>query len=52
MSVQTIENFLDKNFFKELQKVIIESDFSWFKRKSMVTNTENNLGYFCHSFFS
>ena len=51
MSVQTIENFLDKNFFKELQKVIIESDFSWFKRKSMVTNTENNLGYFCHSFF-
>ena len=51
MNIKTIKNFLDKDFFEEVKKLIIESDFAWFKRKSMVTGTTNNLGYFCHSFY-
>ena len=49
--IMSIENFLDKNFFEELKKLIIHPDFAWFKKESMVKDTTNNLGYFCHSFY-
>ena len=48
-----INNFLENSFFKDLKNFIIESEFSWFKRKNMVPNAnDNDLGYFTHSFFS
>ena len=50
--MQIIKNFLEKNFFQDLQKLIIESEFAWFQRKTMVTGTTNNLGYFTHSFYN
>jgi len=50
--VQIIKNFLEKNFFQDLQKLITESEFAWFQRKTMVTGTTNNLGYFTHSFYN
>jgi len=50
--VEIIKNFLDKDFFQQLKKLIIESEFSWFKRETMVTGTKNNLGFFTHSFYN
>ena len=50
--MQIIKNFLEKNFFQDLQKLITESEFAWFQRKTMVTGTTNNLGYFTHSFYN
>ena len=50
--IEIKKDFLDKDFFKDLKKLIIESDFSWFKRDTLVTDTTNNLGYFCHSFYN
>tara|TARA_A100001015_G_C14665167_1_gene584624 strand:+ start:196 stop:696 length:501 start_codon:yes stop_codon:yes gene_type:complete len=50
--VEINKNFLDKDFFQELKKLIIESEFSWFKRETMVIGTKNNLGYFTHSFYN
>ena len=29
-----------------------QPDFAWFKRRTMVKNTTNNLGYFTHSFYN
>ena len=46
------KNFLDETFFKELKTLVMQSEFAWFKRKTMVKNTTNNLGYFTHSFFN
>ena len=52
-SMQIIENFLEDNFFEDLKELVIKSEFSWFKRKDMVTGTpDNDLGYFTHSFFN
>ena len=52
MTIETTKNFLDKDFFKNLQKLITESEFSWFKRKTIVKGTTDNLGYFTHSFYN
>ena len=50
--MQIIKNFLEKNFFQDLQKLITESEFAWFQRKTMVVGTTDNLGYFTHSFYN
>ena len=50
--MKIIKNFLEDNSFKDLQHLVIKSEFSWFKRSNMVTNTNNDLGYFTHSFFN
>lgn len=53
--MKIIENFLDKNLFKELQKLIMQSEFSWFQRKNttLIDNkVSEDLGYFTHSFFN
>tara|TARA_R100000988_G_scaffold101746_1_gene75302 strand:+ start:744 stop:1244 length:501 start_codon:yes stop_codon:yes gene_type:complete len=50
------KKFLEKNFFKKIQNLIIniddfptiENDFSWFYRDK----TEINKGYFTHAFFN
>tara|TARA_R100001443_G_scaffold62462_2_gene72396 strand:+ start:313 stop:816 length:504 start_codon:yes stop_codon:yes gene_type:complete len=52
MAIQVIENFLSKIFFEDLKTLVLESEFAWFKRKTMVKNTTNNLGYFTHSFYN
>ena len=52
MAIQVIDNFLDKTFFEDLKTLVLESEFAWFKRKTMVKNTTNNLGYFTHSFYN
>ena len=52
--MKIIENFLDKSLFKELQKLIMQSEFSWYQRKNttIINNkTSEDLGYFTHSFF-
>ena len=51
-NLKIINNFLDKDFLKKLKTLIIESEFSWFQRKTMVAGTTNNLGYFTHSFYN
>ena len=51
-SVVIIKNFLNKDLFKNLQKLILESEFPWFQRKQMVANKNDDLGYFSHSFFN
>ena len=50
--MEIIENFLEDNSFKDLKKLIMESEFSWFQRKNMILNTDNDLGFFTHSFFN
>ena len=30
--IKIIENFLEDNFFESLRKLVMESEFSWFKR--------------------
>ena len=52
MGVKVIENFLEDNFFEDLRKLIIESEFSWFRRDHMVNDNDKTLGYFSHSFFN
>jgi len=47
-----INNFLKNSFFKDLKNFIIESEFSWFQRKTMIVGTTDNLGYFTHSFYN
>ena len=48
--VKIVKNFLDKDFFQDLQNLITQSEFPWFQRKTMVEGTTDNLGYFTHSF--
>tara|TARA_R110000744_G_scaffold14440_1_gene41123 strand:+ start:63 stop:554 length:492 start_codon:yes stop_codon:yes gene_type:complete len=50
--MKVIENFLEDSFFQDLKKLVIESEFSWFKRKNMLKNNNDDLGYFTHSFFN
>mgnify|MGYP003115002922 FL=1 len=50
--LRIINNFLDKDFFERLKTLIIKSEFSWFKRETMVAGSTNNLGYFTHSFYN
>ena len=50
--MKVIENFLEDSFFQDLKKLVIESEFSWFKRKNMLKNKDDDLGYFTHSFFN
>jgi len=52
IGVEITKNFLDKNFFKDLQKLVTKSEFAWFQRKTMDAGTTNNLGYFTHSFYN
>tara|TARA_R100001132_G_C3202475_1_gene49197 strand:- start:22 stop:540 length:519 start_codon:yes stop_codon:yes gene_type:complete len=53
IELNIINNFLDKNFFDDLKKLVTESEFPWFQRKNMVPDAnDNDLGYFTHSFFS
>ena len=50
--MNSINNFLDAAFFNDLKNFIMESEFSWFQRKTMVVGTTDNLGYFTHSFYN
>ena len=50
--MKVIKNFLEKNFFQDLQNLITQSEFAWYQRKTMVEGTSNNLGYFTHSFYN
>jgi hypothetical protein len=50
--VEIIQNFLNKNFFEDLKKLVLESEFAWFQRKTMVSDSNDNLGYFTHSFYN
>lgn len=50
--MKIIENFLEDEFFQSLKQLIIQGEFEWFQRKNMVTNTDNDIGYFTHSFFN
>lgn len=49
MNFQITDNFLDKESFNKLQKIIFDKEFSWFFRG---TDTEIEGGYFTHSFFN
>jgi len=50
--MKIIENFLEDDFFKSLKHLVMYDEFPWFKRKTMVNGTSDNLGYFTHSFFN
>ncbi len=50
--MKEIKNFLEDNFFKDLKKLITQSEFSWFQRSNMVSDNDGTLGYFSHSFFN
>ena len=50
--MKIIENFLEDGFFKSLKELIVEGEFEWFQRKNMVPNTNNDIGYFTHSFYN
>ena len=50
--MQIIKTLLEDIIFQDLKKLIMESEFSWFQRKNMVLNSNDNLGYFTHSFFN
>ena len=50
---KVIHNFMNHIAFSALQHLIIETDFSWFKRKRQVyTKDKKELGYFTHSFYN
>ena len=36
-----IDNFLDKKYFEELQKLVLGVEFSWFFQKSVNTNQKD-----------
>jgi hypothetical protein len=48
--MQVLNNFLDSDNFKNLQDLILNSDFPWRRRESM-TDTDKNI-YFTFSFFN
>ena len=50
--MKILHNFLDEDFFKDLKCLILESEFAWFQRKTMVSDSNDNLGYFTHSFYN
>ena len=50
--MEIIQNFLNKNFFEDLKELVLESEFAWFQRKTMVSDSTDNLGYFTHSFYN
>ena len=50
--MEIIQNFLNKNFFEDLKKLVLESEFAWFQRKNMVSHSNDDLGYFTHSFYA
>ena len=50
--MEIVQDFLDKKFFKDLQSLVLESEFAWFQRKNMVSDSTDNLGYFTHSFYN
>jgi hypothetical protein len=49
-NMQVLNNFLDSDNFKNLQNLILNSDFPWRRRESM-TDTDKNI-YFTYSFFN
>jgi hypothetical protein len=50
--VKIVKDFLEKDFFNDLKNLVIESEFAWFQRKTMVSASTDNLGYFTHSFYN
>jgi len=53
MTYEIKNNFLEKNFFYNLKKFIINSDFNWFQKHKMVYEDKiDDLGYFTHSFYN
>jgi hypothetical protein len=44
VGVKVIENFLEDNFFEDLRKLIIESEFSWFKRREFMVLVRITMG--------
>ena len=48
MNYKVIKNFLDKDRFETMKKIVINPNFPWFYRG----NNEIKLGYFSHSLFN
>jgi len=46
-----LRNFLDKNFFEKLQKLMLSGEINWFYREKM-TRKFNDNSFFTHVFFS
>ena len=45
--MEIIQNFLNKNFFEDLKELVLESEFSWFQRKTFYNNHKIN----CDTYF-
>lgn len=45
------ENFLEKNLFAEIQKIIFNSDFAWYYNKNTAFENDNSNFYFYHILF-
>jgi|TARA_R110000803_G_scaffold192035_1_gene254772 hypothetical protein len=50
--MKVIKNFLPQNYFDDLKKLILFPDFTWYKREGMTPNSNIDLGYFTHSFYT
>jgi hypothetical protein len=50
-NIYIINNFLDHDFFKQLQEIMLSSKINWFYRKTM-TNNPLDYSFFSHTFFS
>jgi hypothetical protein len=53
MTYKIIDNFLEKEKFKELQEIVMNSNFPWFFQKTVNDNhkKEDNTCYFTHAAF-
>lgn len=49
MNLQILDNFLDKNKFKEIHQLFFSNKFSWFFIENM---TEKDSYFFTHNFYS
>ena len=50
MNLEIHKNFLDKDFFLNFKKIIIDQDFPWRFREKMTE--KNNNFFFTYSFFN
>ena len=50
--MKVIDNFLDKEEFKHIQKIIMGADFPWFYNRNIsYAKDPKNLYYFTHNFY-
>lgn len=50
MAIQVIDNYLDKNYFFYLQKLIMGDEIPWFYNNSVSENNDDDF-YFTHCFY-